>query len=165
MRGETIQKVLSPKVFCLLVVVEVDCYSLNGLATVVLELNTWPKLSELINQWEARTGLGDQWQRLRGVTSATTFDCSESRAGNYQPWGTGGVSGCLSWNKNKDTEEKVKTFLNMTCMTLVQGLEPCVLMYLIHSNKHFKSSWEQLCIAEIRSSRAASSKLNTKHPR
>ena len=25
--------------FCLLVVVEVDCYSLNGLATVVLELN------------------------------------------------------------------------------------------------------------------------------
>ena len=35
MRRGTIQKVLSPKVFCLLVVVEVDCYSLNGLATVV----------------------------------------------------------------------------------------------------------------------------------
>ena len=99
-------KVLSPKVFCLLVVVEVDCYSLNGLATVVLELNTWPKLSELINQWEARTGRGDQWQSLLGVTSASTFDCSESRAGNYQPWGTGGVSGCLSWNKKQRNRGK-----------------------------------------------------------
>ena len=165
MRGETIQKVLSPKVFCLLVVVEVDCYSLNGLATVVLELNTWPELSELINQWEARTGRGDQWQSLRGVTSASTFDCSESRAGNYQPWGTGGVSGCLSWNKKQRNRGKVKTFLNMTCMTLVQGLEPCVLKYLIHSNKHFEGPCELLWIADIWCSRAASSQLNTKHPR
>ena len=118
MRGETIQKVLSPKVFCLLVVVEVDCYSLNGLATVVLELNTWPKLSELINQWEARTGRGDQWLSLLGVTSASTFDCSESRAGNYQPWGTGGVSGCLSWNKKQRNRGKSQNILfNMTCMT------------------------------------------------
>ena len=88
----------------------VHCYSLNGLATVVLELNIWPELSVLINQSETRRMATGQSESLESVSSVSPFDCSESRTGNYQPWGNGESPLCrLSVLKQKNKGEIKKT--------------------------------------------------------